>query len=61
MKTIEIKTDTLIPRLSRIAFALRKHLVVFLAGVVMVLTTATTSRAEVKIVQMKISGYLCGN
>lgn len=39
---------------------MRKPLILVLAGLLLAVS-ATTSRAEVKTVQMKISGYLCGN
>lgn len=40
---------------------MRKHLILVFAGLLLVVSSATTTHAEVKIVQMKISGYLCGN
>jgi hypothetical protein len=40
---------------------MRRHLIVAIVGFLAVASTASTSRAEVKMVQMKISGYLCGN
>jgi hypothetical protein len=40
---------------------MRKHLILALGGLLLVVASASTGRAEVKMVQMKISGYLCGN
>lgn len=40
---------------------MRKHLMVALVSLLLLAGSASTSRAEVKAVQMKISGYLCGN
>ena len=39
---------------------MRRHLIPIVVVLALV-STASTSRAEVKMVQMKISGYLCGN
>ena len=41
--------------------AISKHLILTLVGLLLLISTATTTQAEVKMVQMKISGYLCGN
>ena len=40
---------------------IRRHLILVVAGLLLVVSSASTGRAEVKMVQMKISGYLCGN
>jgi len=40
---------------------MKKHSLLALLGLVMVFGGATTSKAEVKRVQMHIAGYLCGN
>jgi len=40
---------------------MRGHLILGTVGLLMFVGSASISRAEVKMVQMKISGYLCGN
>jgi len=41
--------------------AIRRHFILTLVGLMLLISSAGASRAEVKTVQMKISGYLCGN
>ena len=40
---------------------MRKHVILVIVGLLLVVGSATMSRASVKTVQMKIAGYLCGN
>jgi hypothetical protein len=40
---------------------MRKNITLALLGLVLLFGGATSSKAEVKRVQMRIAGYLCGN
>jgi hypothetical protein len=40
---------------------MKRQLIVALAGLLIFVGSASVSRASVKLVQMKIAGYLCGN
>jgi hypothetical protein len=40
---------------------MRRNLILAIIGLLLLVSSASTTRAEVKMVQMKISGYLCGN
>lgn len=40
---------------------MRKRILLALSGIVLLFGAAPTARAEVKRVQMRIGGYLCGN
>ncbi|MDT5061027.1 MAG: hypothetical protein QOH63_1486 [Acidobacteriota bacterium] len=40
---------------------MKRNIALTLMGVVLLLGSATSSRAQVKQVQMHIAGYLCGN
>jgi hypothetical protein len=40
---------------------MKRYLTLAMIGLMLLLGSATTSRAEVKRVEMHIAGYLCGN
>ncbi len=40
---------------------MKRNTLLVLLGVILLFGSATSSRAEVKRVQMHIAGYLCGN
>lgn len=40
---------------------MKRQITLAMIGLVLLLGSATTSRAEVKRVEMHIAGYLCGN